>query len=515
MGDLRIRRWVWRVLVVLTLCLGFGAWAGAPAGLAQQDDDSTWSEPIQLSDVGQSSWFPHMVVDRSGRVHIVYATGLLLQTGGFDQVMYTSSDDGVTWSAPNDIAALSMGPNGESEVARPNLFLDRSDVLHMTYRGLGTFSIFYSQVPIAAAGLARSWSVRQEVGDVGYFSQVGVDRRGTVHVIYTSNIVSRQCPICYHIFYRASSDNGATWSEPVDISRVNTGSAKPQLLIDADGNIHVAWESARGGTLGRVEQPAQLLYTSSLDGGATWREPVLIQMPESEGSLRTALTVDPQGRLMIISSAVPGNEIFASLSSDHGQTWSLPAQVADLKGSPVSALDNLAVATDGAGRVHLVCNCAPEVREGVYNLTHVVWDGTNWSEPEIIRQYRGDLPEWPVIGVGLGNQLHVAWFVRNEAAIFNSDRGQYTIWYSGRTIDAPSVTPIAEPTLPPSATPPAVAQILTATPRPTATQVFISGQVDPTRQYTEQDYVMLVAISMAPVLLIVAGIVVYQRVIRR
>lgn len=296
---------------------------------------------------------------------------------------------------------------------------------------------------------------------------------------------------------------------------MNTGSAKPQLVIDPDDNIHVAWESARGGTLGRVETPAQLLYTSSLDGGVTWREPALIQMPESQGSLRVAMTIDALGRLMIVSSAVPDNQIFASLSSDRGQTWSLPAEVSNLKGSPVSALDNLSVATDGAGRVHLVCNCSPEVREGVYNLTHIVWDGAAWSEPDIIRQYRDDLPEWPVIAVGLGNELHVTWFVRNEAAVFDSDRGQYTIWYTHRTIDAPSVTPIPEPTLPATATAPPVAQIQVPTPRPTATQVLISGVVDPSRPYSEQDYVLLVAISILPVLLIVTGIIVYQRVIRR
>lgn len=514
--DPQSRRRLWRLLVGLTLFASIALLADAPIGLAQQDDDQSWSEPILLSQVGQSSWFPFILADRSGRIHVVYSASFESQQSGYDQVMYTTSTDGLEWTETNDIAALTQGPNRESEVTRPYLFLDQENVLHMTYRGLQTFSIFYSDVPVAAAALARSWSPRQEVGDVGYFSAVAVDRRGGINVIYTSNITSRQCPICYRIFFRKSTDGGTTWSEPVDISRVSTGSAKPQLMLDADGGIHVAWESARGGTLGRVESPAQLLYTSSLDGGVTWREPVLIQMPESEGSLRAALTIDPQGRLMIVSSAVPGNDVFYSLSNDRGQTWTLPATVADLKASPVSALDNLTTAVDSAGRVHVVCNCSPEIRDGIYNLTHVTWDGTTWSAPDVIRQYRGDLPEWPVATIGLGNRLSVAWFVRNEAAIFDSGRGQYTVWYSQRTLDAPAQTPIAEPTLPATATAPPAAQVFTPTPRPTATRPpIIQGPVDPTRPYTEQDYIMLVAISILPVLLIVAAIVIYQRVIRR
>ena len=213
LAKLMPRRLAVYFAIVATL---FGvATTGVTPGLAQ-DDPTTWTEPALISETGQSSWFPYMVTDRSGRIHVIYSSTLETQRGGYDQVLYTSSDDGIEWTKPNDIAALTMGPNRESEVTRPFMFLDAENVLHLSYKGLTRTVIYYTQAPIAGAGLARFWAPKQEVGDNAYFSEVAIDRRGTIHLIYTSNVVSRRCPICYHIFYRKSADGGLTWTDPLD-----------------------------------------------------------------------------------------------------------------------------------------------------------------------------------------------------------------------------------------------------------------------------------------------------------
>lgn len=506
--------WGWAVACLFFAALG-GSGAGTKPSAAQSTSD-LWSEPLLISQVSQSSWFPEVFVTRSGRVVALWSSGVSQQGGGYDQVMESSSLDGVTWSQPNDIVALPQGVLSQSEVTRPDIWLDDQDVVHMTFRGTLSQSVFYSHAPLAEFERAGSWSQPVEIGPDAYFSQVRVDRHGTIHVLYTANVMTRQCPICFHLYYRQSSDDGHTWTTALDISKVNSGSAKPQLLVDAEGGIHVVWESARGGALGRVETPTRILYSSSFDNGVTWREPVVIQDDESDGSMRVAMSIDPLGRLMVVSSAMPNGELYYALSSDLGQTWSLPAPINDLKTTFLSTLDNLSVAVDGRNAIHLICVCSPEMRQGTYDLAHVVWDGATWSDSDVIHRYTGDLPEWPVLAIGLGNQVHVVWFLRNEAAIFESDRGQYTIWYARKEVDAPAVTPVAEPTRVPISTLVVSTAQPTATMRPSATPIqFVYGEVNPTAVYSESDYVMLVAISLTPVLLIVAGIVIYQRVIRR
>ena len=62
-------------------------------------------------------------------------------------------------------------------------------------------------------------------------------------------------------------------------------------------------------------------------------------------------------------------------------------------------------------------------------------DGSSWSPPGVIAAYRGDMPEWPRIAVGLGNVLYVVWFSARCRSLFNSAAGNYRVWYSARTVN--------------------------------------------------------------------------------
>jgi hypothetical protein len=485
---------------------------------AQEEGDDGWTEPIQISVPNQSSWFPTGVAARSGRFMALWSTTLNLPSRGFDLVMESSTRDGQKWTPAVDIQALSQGSNLESEVTRPAVWIDERDIVHMTFRGLTTFSLFYSQAPLAEANDVRGWSAPVELGQVTYFSQVLTDRRGTIHVVFTANVYSARCPICYRLFYRRSPDNGRTWTDPVDISRVASGSAKPALLLDPDNGLHVAWESARGGTLGRVESPAQILIASSLNGGDTWSEPQALAAPGSEGSLRIGLALEPLGRILAVWTALPQGRMFYSMSSNRGRSWDAAVEIPGLEASLSSTLDNLSLATDGSNLVHLACVCGPTVRADEFDVSHLVWDGNVWSRPEVVTTYEGDLPEWPVIRVGLGNVLHLVWYVRNEEAVFDTDSGNYTIWYATRTTDSvafdPAVEPTAviRPTMPPPNAPTAILP-------PTATPIrpsFVSnpGEINQVRPYNEADYVLLVGLSLLPALLLIGAIGLVMRLRR-
>ncbi len=489
----------------LVLAIGLPAWTAQA-----QDETDGWSEPIQISDLNQSSWFPVGATARSGRFLAFWSTSLNLPSNGFDLVMESSTLDGQEWTPSVDIQALSQGPNLESEVTRAAVWIDERDIVHMTFRGLQTFSLFYTQAPLAEANDVRGWSTPVELGQQTYFSQVLTDRRGTIHVVFTSNVYSRRCPICYRVFYRRSPDNGLTWTDPVDISRIASGSAKPALLLDPDNGLHVAWESARGGTLGRVDTPAQILVASSLDGGDTWTEPQALAAPESEGSYRIGLALEPLGRIMAVWTALPQGRMFYSMSFDRGRSWDPAVEIPGLEAPLTTALDNLSLATDGSNFVHLACVCGATLREGEYDLSHLVWDGNVWSAPEVVATYEGDLPEWPVVRVGLGNVLHLVWYVRNEEAIFDTDAGNYTVWYATLTTDSisfepvPEATAIIRPTQAPVSLPSATPQ---ATPTPIRPIVISNpGDISQVEPYNEADYTLLVGLSLLPVLLLVGAI---------
>jgi hypothetical protein len=145
------------------------------------------------------------------------------------------------------------------------------------------------------------------------------------------------------------------------------------------------------------------------------------------------------------------------------------------------------------------------------SVLHLSWDGSRWSQPEEIVSISGDVPEWPRIAVGLGNQLHVTWFVRDQAHIFGGEgASRYRIWYAQKQIDAPAQTPVLVwPTQEISqslATPPDLEptpEILDTTPTPTMAPA-LSQTVTENLVYSEQGYLQVVAFSLVPVVALLA-----------
>jgi len=175
-------------------------------------------------------------------------------------------------------------------------------------------------------------------------------------------------------------------------------------------------------------------------------------------------------------------------------------------------LDDYALATDSAGAVHLVLVGRTAQDQTSLGVLHVTWDGSTWSKLETITTLVGDVPEWPRIAVGRGNQLHVVWFVRDQATIFESDKGNYKVWYAHGSSSAPAAVPVAWPTVTPT---PTARQVVvpTATPLPKLSSAQSRVSVDSLT--SENDDTLLLAKSAIPAVLLIAAIAVGLRLRRR
>lgn len=471
-----------------------------------QAQGGAWSPPTPLG----AYWFPDVAVDPSGRVHAVWSSG----TEGFDTVMYAARN-GDVWSRPGDIVAIRQVAGG-SEASRPTLLADPDGNVHLTYRYT---SVFHSQAAAGGAAVPGYWRTPTEIGE-GYFSRMARDSAGVLHLIFTQNVQTETCRICYHVFYTRSTDEGFTWSDPVDISVQLTGAAKPQLIVDREDNLHVVWESGYGGSYGQLSDPTSVFYAASYDGGASWSRPYEFDPARGDTTASMArnitLAEDPNGNLVVAWWAIPEDVVYYQLSGDRGLTWSAPAPIPGVLGIWAlyqSRLDDYATAVDSNGRVHLVMVGRRNPEQTRSELLHLIWDGATWSAPKIIASYERDMPEWPRIAVGLGNQLHVVWFVRDAENLFNSDAGNYRVWHSTSTTNSPAVAPVAVPEIPPptpmvtvdraSALPTATSQIIPVAVENAAPPEY-AGPLLPNLR-SENDEVLVLLMSIGPVLLVVIG----------
>jgi len=93
---------------------------------------------------------------------------------------------------------------------------------------------------------AQTWQATKRLTwNSGYseFPSIATDSSGNIHVVWDD-----YTPGNYEIYYKKSTDGGATWS----IKRLtwnSGGSCDPTIAIDSSGNIHVVWKDNTPGNL--------------------------------------------------------------------------------------------------------------------------------------------------------------------------------------------------------------------------------------------------------------------------
>jgi len=498
----------------LGLAVAFAA-AAAIAALPAGAQSTLWRQPFEVSS-GGGGWFPDIVADRYGQVHVTWASTRSTADGqAYDVVMYRMREPSSAWSDPIDLTAI-MQVNGESYATRPVITIGFSGSYHLAFRN--SAGVQYTRSDSPQLMKLANWASPQEIVSYGYFAEVVEERSGRLHMIFTANVPTAECANCFHIFDRTSTDLGRTWSNPEDISVIGDGAAKPVVVLDPDGIIHVAWEAGEGGDLGQLSGPSRIYYARFEPETDTWTFPALLSEPRSNAK-NPAMSIDGDGNLLLVYFSLSDGAIYFRESSNWGLTWAAPAQIAEIRGVITTPLDRMNMAGDASGHVHLVLigalegETTPEDGQVTRSVLHTVWDGAGWAPADKIASYVGDVPEWPGIAVSNGNELNVVWFIRDAAHVWDSDSGKYSVWYSSSITDAPRETPVPTPDeqtpdASPTLTPQVVVDDMPTVPRPpeNPTPGTTYGPVEP-GLVQEADYVVLLLKSIIPVVILVVGFI--------
>ena len=205
-------------------------------------------------------------------VHIAWAD----DSAGRELYYRRSTDYGATWS---DKVRLT---NDMQESWHPSLALHDSFV-HLAWRDWRdhSFEIYYKRSTDYGATWAGDEILSGDLSTGSYNPCIAADS-GLVHVVWWD---TRTSP--FEIYYKNSTDEGATWGDDVRLTDDTTGSYN--MTVAARGAaVHVVWEALYGTSF--------IMYKSSTDGGATW-------------STDTALTVTPDYWSVSPSATMDGNDV--------------------------------------------------------------------------------------------------------------------------------------------------------------------------------------------------------------
>lgn len=211
------------------------------------------------------------------------------------------------------------------------------------------------------------------------------------------------------IFYRKSTDTGATWSVPKRLTWATRNSDHPSIAVDWQNNIHVAWQDNTSGQY-------QIYYRKSTDGGDTWSGVKRLSWADGE-SMQPDLTtrvaqmsngsyvVNVVGLHITWATFMDTNfEIFVKSGYDWGGSWDFPNTKRITWNSGWSWYPKIAI--DSESRVNLVWQ---DNSPGNYEIYYArsINGSTAWDKERLT--WTDGWSEYPSIAIDPAGNRYVAW----------------------------------------------------------------------------------------------------------
>ncbi len=269
---------------------------------------------IQITDAAEDDYRPAIARTNDGKLWVVWHSWR-----SDNNIWYKTSDDnGVTWSADTQ---LTTDPSSDYDPA----IVQASDgtiwVVWYSYRS-GNADIWYK----TSTDGGTSWSVATQLttdANSDYSPAITQTSDSTIWVVWYSYRSGNA-----DIWYKTSSDGGATWSSAVQLTTAPEGDYRPAIAPTSDGTIWVFWDSWRS------DHPA-IWYKTSSDGGASWS-------PDAEFSTDTnwdwmpVIVQTSDGTIWVARQSWSWDlwnwDIWYKTSSDGGTTWSADQQSTQFTG---------------------------------------------------------------------------------------------------------------------------------------------------------------------------------------
>lgn len=320
-----LRRATWCFVIMATL-MTFGLLA---RDVAAQDG---WSRPELIYETSESIDSPYLFSDSFGITHLLWretSRNVNTSAAGLETIFYTNDQD-ERWSTGYDIVA-------GNTLAGPRGAVDDNGVIHLIWTGQSN-TLYHSLANIESARSALGWVEPVAIGTSNLNAHIVVDSERIAHVVFPGTDSAG----AYYVRYDVDRD---TWSFPNAVSataRADTSADYTRLAIGPDGTLHIVWTEF---LLPEGWPPTGIYYAHSTDDGASWSRPVELA---AENRVQANVAVDTSGIVHVAWNGVVGiGGRYHIWSDDNGSTWSEPVAVVEAGLGGTEGPPQLAVDTGG------------------------------------------------------------------------------------------------------------------------------------------------------------------------
>ncbi len=269
-------------------------------------------------------------------------------------------------------------------------------------------------------------------------------------------------PGAYGLTTYVTFDGGATWTSAMlpYVTNAPPGTTwnlfcwfgDPVAFFGPEGTAYLTGVAGTCASGARADGTINIFFTKSRDGGRTWQEPSVVWMGQFAEQFNDKPwgAIDPAtGRLAIAWTAFTGalladQELFVSVSTDGGSTWSRPPRTAtraspadQVVDAPIWAgfagnfLTNVAWGSDGALHVGHAADCdgAPCVQVSTTRDLGETWTRSTVGSVVLVeRSPAQDIwSPYPVLAVDRSNGTFSG---RIYSSFVSAAEGDYDVWWS-------------------------------------------------------------------------------------
>jgi len=249
------------------------------------DGGATWSPNQRLTWTSGQSLMPAIVVDPFDYLHVVWSDNT---STNYEIYYRRSTDGGATWT-PNKRLTWTADSSYIGDMA-----MDTLGNPHIVWEDLSPYEVFYKRGIDGGLTWATSQRLTWNSGGSGWPS-VAVESSGHIHVVWEDGT-----PLNIEVFYRRSLNLGLNWAAGQRLTWNSSQSRFPAVAADSDANVHVVWEDDISGDF-------EIYYRKSSDSGASWAASQRLTWTSS-WSQCPAIKADPSGNLHLVwHDSTPGN----------------------------------------------------------------------------------------------------------------------------------------------------------------------------------------------------------------
>lgn len=312
---------------IITTIFLFGAFQ---LTIAQHGVGTNWGPEVLLPKFNSNAkqrgvLYNNIVTTSNGRI-IVSTTEV--NSSNINQILghyLTYSDNGgSSWITPQQFTPTNLVIGG----GNVKLAMDSYDTLYVLWTSKNPAAIFISKLDMNLNVIKDSIRVSSKItnySNVSFATHFTIDRYNRIHVMWhEGNPGTSQTSEC---FYSRSIDGGNTWQSVDTLSLIDgKHSAYPHAEFDVAGDtLAICWRDSVGGAL-----KWDVYGVVSTNGGQTWGPPIPFAS-SNDADWDPDLLIDNQGRLHLAYHVYPstGNSFWDAhikykYSDNLGQTWQLP-----------------------------------------------------------------------------------------------------------------------------------------------------------------------------------------------